>query len=313
MKAAIKETEIPEENNDEFNKAFAEFSGGEPPKDEEEVPEDLDEDLDGLLPEDDEPKDDDPPKDEDLTVDDYKAKLEEAENEKKLLEHKYKSDQGRVAAYQRKAHEAEAKLNEALQKKDAPTEEQIKDALEDKESWKEFKEDYPEFAEDYAARTKEIQDLKKSIDEKIAPLNERIEKKETADYESHQIAALELPQDQGGFGYPDWRETTQSDEFKGWIEGQHPSVQALCDSNTAADAAYVLDLYTAVAPKKPAADDDDQAMTEAEKTKARRKKNLARNVQTTGKQGGPSVTAPDDFEKAFDFFVEKKKKQKPEY
>lgn len=275
-----------EEQEKEYEDAFAEFAGKSDEEAEENNADPLEENQEGKG-EDEQPAGSDPegekePEDDRVTT---------LEKELAALRHKYRSDQGRVSAYQRKINELETQL------KKRPTEKEIENALSG-EKWDEFKEEFPEAAD---LMEKQFGALREQIDSTVAPLRERLTEKEATDYEAQQIAVLEKPREQGGYGYDNWKEISASKEFVAWISSQPEGVRALCNSSDAADAAAVLDFYTAI---------HKTDVGGAEKTLERRKKNLARNVQVTGKQGGPSVTPPDDYEAAFNFFAKKKMQER---
>ena len=237
---------------------------------------------------------------------------EEAERYKKELEdmtHRYNSDAGRVSAFQKQINEQNEKI-EKLSKKEIPTQAQVAEALENEDDFQELMEEFPKAAPLILKKLKAVDEIKAelnekmaAIDGKIAPVTERVDKQDAKTYAQEQFAALEKPRDEGGLGYPDWRELCQSDDFKKWVPKQHEAIFKLYDSTAAADVAAAFDLFRREFPLK--AKPEDSGDDEKRALEAQRKKRLETNVHTEGKQGGPAGTAPDDYDAAFEFFAKK--------
>lgn len=242
------------------------------------------------------------------TPEDRIARLEK---ENKEWQHKFRSDAGRVGALQRKLNDQEARIQELMAKKESPTPEQVEAARQDSTLLKELAEDYPDIAKAMEAQAK-LTD--QAVESKLGPLVEKVRyydktmSEQMAEiHRANQVAALEKPPEAGGYGHPDWRSISESSDFQSWMSEQHPNVQSLVGSDEAADAAYVLDLFKRTkrvdAPPKPNGSTGDKALAQD-----RRNRNLAKNTAIPSTPGGPAVGPPDDFERAFEFFVTQDKR-----
>lgn len=142
---------------------------------------------------------------------DLRSKVEAEIGRIQQLEHRIKSDDGRVAAFQRKADELKRELQELKQKK--PVVEQPADNTPSTpDEWKKVIEHDPELAKAVEALIrserdklrKELQESQKSV---IAPIEE--------DRKSQQIEReLQLLSQ----AIPEYKEIRETDMFKGWLE-----------------------------------------------------------------------------------------------
>lgn len=165
-------------------------------------------------------------------------RLKALEAEKLQLEHRLKSDGGRVAAYQRQVNELSEKLQQAIDTgqrqsggsdTDAPDLEQVAEAMGDEDSWSEFSAEYPEIATAIEAR---LNKAVATVDARLAPVeslaaNSQIEK---------------------GYEYLDstyegWRNRVASDTFNDWINTQPEVVRKWADSDMVSEAESLIQYY----------------------------------------------------------------------
>jgi len=217
--------------------------------------------------------------------DSIEARLEQAEKEAQLWQHKYNSDLGRQNAFQRKLTEQQ-QLIDQLQN-------QVKRSGSDSEmtpsEWKALQDDYPDiaqgvqsqFAQLQARHEQEIQ----SIRRELQPIQEQAQES----YVQDQFRILEME-------HPDYRDVAQSESFKAWVQAQPHNIQSMMSSQQAGDAAYLLRTY------KNDLMPGQQASSEL---KQRREKQLrqAQTVPTRGGRSRSNMPPEDDFEAAFEFFA----------
>lgn len=231
-------------DDDEFDRLTAEFSGEKPAK--QSKPEEADEpddQSDDLGEEHDDQQDEGDQQDEDQADADTTA---EPEKEAPIdwaakyreLEHQKKSDDGRVSAYQRQVEE----LKEQLKKAPKPRIESLEKA----------REDLPEFAtaiEDALARQRE--ELEASFNERLTPLQQAQQahqERSEAQYLQSEIAKVRLE-------HPDLDNFVggKNQEFNGWLQDQPSEIQSMSNSNEAAKAAYLIRLFKQSNASKPGA------------------------------------------------------------
>lgn len=262
----------------EFDSAFAEFAGEEVAPKPVEVEEPQEQEQTEQEPE---PVAEEAPTQDEQPVDPLagapetvRKYVEELQRKAAEAEHAAKSQIGRVSALQKKVNElSSAKTETANQAAPQPGD----------EGWDKFKDDFPEIA---GAIEKRIADL----DAKVGQATQPIQEMQRNAYVQSQYAALQA-------AHPDWQDVAGSNEFRSWLSVQPPTIQALITSDDAADAAYLIGSYKALAPKK--------VPGEATAIKEQRKAQLQ---QATGVQSKATASpgvggAPDDFDGAFAFFA----------
>lgn len=214
-------------------------------------------------------------------------RLEEAERQAQLWQHKYNSDLGRQNAYQRKVSEYEneiQQLKKQVERSDSP------DSMTASE-WKALQEDYPDIAQGVQSQFAQLQARHQAEIESIRRELQPIQAQAQESYVQDQFRILEME-------HPDYREIAQSDSFKSWVQYQPQNIRDMITSQQAGDAAYLLRTY------KNDLMPGQQASTEL---KSRREKQL-RQAQTVPQRGGRSrsnMPPEDDFEAAFDYFASK--------
>lgn len=288
MANAVEDTAT--ENDDDFEKAFNEYSSGKPADDDEEISdadeqetESASDDGEDLQDEEEAPADPWAEAPEPLR-NEYVA----AKNDIAALMHRAKSDSGRIAALQKKLDE----LTQQTHKDEKPaTEKQKHEAQELSDKWAELAEDYPEIAaaieSRLAAIDKKISTSTGELDRKFQETVEPIREAEKAHYIQSQLAALNA-------AHPDWKQVKSSKGFEEWFGAQPPSVQALRKSDAAEDAAYLISAY------KRDKQETSQKLDRIERSRTER---MASAVSTRGTGNAPKPTPPDDFEAAFNAYV----------
>jgi hypothetical protein len=261
------------DSNEEFDNAFDEFASGETSSENEaEIADDMD---DEPIPESDSDPGDDAQGVDELTQ--LRQQLEQIKQERDHFEHSFKSQVGRVSALQKKI-DGEKKDDTPLEQDDADDE--IKSVLAD----------YPEIAGPIIkAIEKKYGAIKQEVDSRFAPLQQQ----ETQRYIDSQTALLDQH-------LPDWRETVSSDEYNQWLQQQPPAVQGMADSIHAQDYAYLVNAFKAAHPKA-----EDVQQQQANELSDKRRQKMAANVTVQSKGQSKKSVAPDDFDKAWDYYASK--------
>lgn len=239
---------------------------------------------------------------------DVVARLKKVEEERDQLQHRIKSDEGRVRAFQQQAAEAQRKLEEAMSGGGAPSDRQIHDAMQTPESWGKFKEEFPEVSvaiEGYwdAREAK----LRGDMEARLKPFEDARVEEATVKSETELAAA-----------YPNWQDIVATDEFAQWLADQPTATQGLADSDAAKDAASLLGYYDnhLVASGKTSIRSADGktpvasgGSSEADQLAARRRQQLEDGDTLRGRRAGiqPGDAEGDGFESDFAFFANRRK------
>lgn len=327
------ETATPEEETQEFEEAFSEFAAksddaADLDTEGEELPS---EDAYGEKGE----ADDDGAAQEDAKAadpyaglpDDVKARLQAQDAEIEKLSHRIKSDEGRVAAYQRQVDQLQQQIqqgiNQGRSESDAagtsqgetPTAGEVAEAMQTEEGWSEFTEEYPEIAAAIDQRLEsKLGQFKGEVTETIKPVLTRAQEEEV----------------NKGYEYLDsnyegWRDRVASPIFQEWIETQPDVVQQLADSDDPREASSLIEFYdnylTATGRmsefQKPAGQndppnggkDDDEAAA-----LRRRRDQQLEDGDAIGSRGAGVGTGGspvgDEFESAFNVYAAKKERER---
>lgn len=298
MSDDIQDVAPQEDSADEFEKAFAEFSGAKAEGVEDDAP-----------AEQDEPEQTDEPQAEDAPApeqEDPFAGLSEAqkkivrEMQQKLAaaDHEIRSNRGRIAALQRKAQEATAPA------KQEPQRDLAQPAGVSDKRWEDFKKDFPEVAEVFEAKLKHMEQL---VDQRLGQATQPIKELEHRQYLQGQYAALEA-------AHPDWQQAVKSNEFRSWLSAQPTAVQQILQSEDASEASWLLGRFKqdvaaiqAQRARQQSAPAGSPAQTNVGQLNEQRNRRLQQSAgigsaKSTAGQSGP----PDDFDAAFDYFARKK-------
>lgn len=334
---ADEETKTDEELNEEatnppteFDTAFEEFakekSEPSPPADE------LDDEPkpDEPQPGEDKPKatdgtpGDEPPKEEEDPYagwpEEAKAKFLELQETNEKLVHAKKSDSGRIAAHQRKVIELQRQLDAATQEKEAPSKQDIADAMANDEDWQQFSEEYPEIAK---IIDKRMDATNKHVNEVMESQSQKIDDTLRPVVEKAQGDAMEELYGEVAKEYPTWQDAVKEQAYGDWITQQPPGVQNLADSDDPRDASTLLGMYdtyrvangleTLKAPSedpgKPDHESDSVVEKEASELEKRRQAQLESGTTVESKPAHINPNADsgeNEFERAFNAFAARK-------
>lgn len=318
--------DLRQQEDEDFDSLFDEFTGGNVEGEDDED----DNAPDGDTGREDEPADEGEgeagkPEGEDQS-DPYEGLDEKAIERIKKLEaerdqyaHRAASDSGRIAAYQRQVNELQSQLTGAAKQAkeegsdEAPTKQQMAEALESPEQWEEFKEAFPEIADAMEARLKVIDQqaeraAQRVIEQRLSEVDQRIKPIEESygrEVIAEQVAALDA-------AHPDWRDIYQSNGFHEWLDRQPEPVRRLNESDAAEDAAYLISSYKAMATMRTPGGSKESADERAARIERERRERLESNVQVKGRAPRPSATDQgdgDDFDAMFKQFAKRKDKR----
>jgi len=282
----------PQSEDDDFETAFAEYATGAAPAE------------NPLANENDEPEAEEEqteqPGDEDLS-----AKLAALEAENQKLKHSEASQRGRLGAYQRQINQLQSKLEQPKNTsgKESAEDQARQDAAEAAgvKDWQALQEDFPEVAKALDAR---LESEKRQIEadrQRQAQLEQRIEELQSAVQPIQQQAQdnyLRTQVDALSARHPDWQEVVAAPAFAEWLNQQPESLRSLTESNDAAEAAALMDLYKSQTGQ----------LDSREGTPDKRQERLA-SAQTVSRRGtAQKGGVPEDFEAAFDHYASKRGK-----
>tara|TARA_R110001606_G_scaffold34752_1_gene102073 strand:- start:1775 stop:2686 length:912 start_codon:yes stop_codon:yes gene_type:complete len=228
-------------------------------------------------------------------TEEQRAAMEAVRRERAEIEHRYKSDEGRVSALQRKINDLEARQQPApvAISQAAPVSDEGIDS---------FREDYPDIANavDKMVQSKmtteregfsqAMRQMQQQMDQAIQPFQESEQKR----FIDTQMQELES-------SHPDWREVAQSTDFIEWLNVQPDPVRAMFTSDSARDASYLVGSFKQTQPVLQEAEtvepssNNQQALKQAVAPRSRRTAPVTNSV-------------PDDYESAFDYWVDQAKK-----
>lgn len=207
---------------------------------------------------------------------DIAAELEAARREAQEWQHKYNSDLGRTNALQRQIQERDQRIAEL---------EKIKQQKEEKL--------------DVDAITKEFPEIPELVRRETQPLRQEIEQLRAEKQRAEETARLAQK-------HADWVEVVNSQEFAGWIGQQPDHVRAMMDSNSAAEADWLLSTFKTVTGYGKASEPDPEPEAVPElKQKRERQLQQAQTLPRRGARKTGDAPPEDDFEAAFNFFADK--------
>lgn len=221
---------------------------------------------------------------------DAPTELESLRADYEKLQHKYRSDDGRIAALQRQVSELQKVNNTLSQSVDAKASapkgtpdlnpEQI---VEDLYSGDEKRAKTAVETLISKGGVGNHQNVEEVVQRHVQPLREA---------ENERIRASE--EQVLGQVYPEWRQTVNSNEFKQWFGNRPESIQQLASSTSARDAIDLLDFYTSSV--NPSSRDSSEP-SKVDQIKAKREKQLASGTGISSKGGsgatGGEPTDPD--------------------
>lgn len=125
---------------------------------------------------------------------------------------------------------------------DAPTNTQIKEAMESGDKLNSLKDDFPEWAEALQEGLDRVAQRIPNVN--VDDINQRLNQNaEAAEQSTAKAVYLARQMQKLDSQYPDWEETIQSDQYINWLHNQPPEIQAKTDSEDARDALEVLEKY----------------------------------------------------------------------
>ena len=215
-------------------------------------------------------------------VDQYKELLTRFEQ----LEKRTRNTEGHIGGLnhnQKLIQETLAASKAANEKvSDAPSQQQVKEAMSNPKEWDDLKTDFPE----WASATEKLLDarLPKGGEVDREALEKSFEEKLTAREQASAINALDI-------AFPDWKSDVNTQEFADWKQGQPEDVQALGASDNPRDAARMLRLFERRTLAKP---------TIEEPKKSTRQKLMEAAIAPKGNGGSPmNRTDIDEFEAGY--------------
>lgn len=231
------------------------------------------------------------------------------------LRHSEASQRGRLGAYQRQINELQRQMQErqgggqqstaSAQPSQQPShggqdaasdDQQRQDMAESMglESWEEFKADFPDMARAVDARLEQDRQKSAQLERELAELRSTVQPIQQQAQEQHRMAQ----EDALAARHPDWQKVVAAPEFAEWLNQQPDSLQRLTDSEDAAEAAALLDMYRAQTGNAGPADSHNG-------TPDKRQQRLAAAQAPQRRGRARPSQAPDDFDAAFDYYASK--------
>lgn len=203
---------------------------------------------------------------------DLLSELEKIRKERDEWAHRYKSDEGRFRAAQRKLQETDKSFSTKLS-----------EALRSSERFKEFEEDYSDVA---GVLSQYAEHIRENLLQEIQPTIEQLRQHQELSKREQEYAKLEQT-------VPGWREMVGSQEFQQWATTlPQYKREILANSTDAFEVASVLDDYKVrreVATLK-------QLEEEKRKKTKEKEKRLERSRTVTTRQGLVQESLPNDFD-----------------
>lgn len=280
-------------DKDEFESAFDEFSKNSSAQNEPTDRDELEDELDEAL--------NDPPENQQQEAEQEQEpeqpdELETLKRERDDWRHKFQSDQGRIAALQRRVAELQDTRSPAQ-----PTQQQIASAMQDEGEWKEFSETYPQIASALEKRfAAERQRSDEGLRNAVAPIVEAQQDQS----EIERSRYVEWQYDLLAKEHPDYLEVAKTKEFAEWRDRQRPAIQSLFDSQDYRDASEAIRLYKM---ERGAS----QAASQISDIRQQRERRLTTSAAPQGRSSSSvrNEIPADDFEAAFAAFAARKERQ----
>lgn len=164
------------------------------------------------------------------------AKFDELQKALDDRETRLKQSESRIGSLQNKYHQA-VKLADTL--KNAPTKEEIKEALESQAKWAEMMEDYPSMTlvdERISKNEQKLNDEITGLRSQLSGFDQRYQSKLAQDSETQMKKDVMTLKS----FYPNYYKDATSDEFAAWRGDQPPHIQLQANSNNLIDAAKTM-------------------------------------------------------------------------
>jgi len=232
-----------------------------------------------------------------------RALFEKTKSEAANWQHRYKSDEGRVSALQKKINKLEEQT-----KAPAIAPADLVKAFKDKESWKEFSDTNPEIAAPIAEFMEGLADSVTSSLQEQKDIAKSLKEKADVDADLEAEDLLETE-------HPGWKETVMTEDFKDWLAKQPASTFEIVNDGTAEESVAVITNFknylVASGKSKPPEETEEErkAREKVERTKNKRSKQLEAGAVPPSKGGATKPTGDLSTESLFDHFASKKVKR----
>lgn len=240
----------------------------------------------------------------DTSGEDLTPREKELQAQLARLQQSEASQRGRVGALQRQINDFKRKQGQAESQPQQPSttpgkpseEDAQKQAMADavgSDDWESLKQDFPDIARALEARLDADRQERTRLQQEVAELRSTVQPIQQQAHEQYlgsQQRALEAR-------HADWQEVVNAPAFQQWLQQQPPSIQALTESDDAAEAAALLDLYKGTNQ----ATGSDAAQADAQRAKRQQRLEGAVTPQRRGAAKRDAV--PDDWEGQFNHFA----------
>ncbi|MFC0268572.1 hypothetical protein [Kushneria aurantia] len=169
------------------------------------------------------------------------------------------------------------------------------------EDWESLKQDFPDIARALESRLDQDRQQRAHLEQQIAEMQSTVQPMQEQAHQQYldgQMRALEAR-------HTDWQEVVNAPAFQQWLNQQPDRVQAMMESEDAAEAAALLDFYKG--SQQQAGSNDRAAAQQAERD--RRQQRLAQSQAPQRRGTGQRHAAPEDFEAAFKHYASQPSRQ----
>jgi len=234
------------------------------------------------------------------------SEVDRLRSENEQLQHKFRSNDGRIAAYQRRIDELQEQVSaKAGTANDGDDDQKAADG----DELDAFRKEYPEIAGPLETMRTRDQKQIEQLTATVAAL--------TGDQRQNQLDKQEsILAD----AHPDWEGITGDGAFRDWVGAQPLYVQQAARRNgekitNGQEAAHLIASFKASLPQYESSDSDAKEVdkaAEAEKSdqqktlRGKRQRQLESGASVQSKGPGAASGPPDDYDAAFDFFARKK-------
>ena len=232
-------------------------------------------------------------------TDEQRTAMEAVRRERAEIEHRYKSDEGRVSALQRKINDLEAIQHQApvVAPVVAPAQSPVSE-----EGIDSFREDYPDIANavDKMVQSKMTTE-REGFSQAMNQMQQQMKQAIQPFQESEQKRFIDTQMQELESTHPDWRDVAQSTDFIEWLNVQPDPVRAMFTSDSAQDASYLVGSFKQTQPVVQ----EEQAV----ESSSNNRQALKQAVAPRSRRTAPVTNSiPEDYEAAFDYWVDRAKK-----
>lgn len=232
-------------------------------------------------------------------TDEQRTAMEAVRRERAEIEHRYKSDEGRVSALQRKINDLEAIQHQApvVAPVVAPAQPPVSE-----EGIDSFREDYPDIANavDKMVQSKMTTE-REGFSQAMNQMQQQMKQAIQPFQESEQKRFIDTQMQELESTHPDWRDVAQSTDFIEWLNVQPDPVRAMFTSDSAQDASYLVGSFKQTQPVVQ----EEQAV----ESSSNNRQALKQAVAPRSRRTAPVTNSiPEDYEAAFDYWVDRAKK-----